>query len=82
MPTGAPTTTKMTAGADAIAAIRTLQGFVPELYNDLNEVVSRIKSATAQKPGQKPGPALGEPGVPGALQLDANATDDSGSPGA
>ena len=82
MPTGMPGTTKMTAGADAISAIRSLQGFTPELLNDTNEWIAKIKNATAQKPGQKPGPGLGEPGVPGALQLDADATADSGSPGA
>ena len=82
MPTGMPGTTKMTAGADAISAIRSLQGFSPELLNETNEWIAKIKNATAQKKGQNAGPPLGQPGVPGALQLDADATADSGSPGA
>lgn len=81
MPTGSPTTTKMTAGADAVSALRALQGFTPELFNDINDFIGRIKGATAQKPQQKPGPSLGEPGIPGAAQLDASPTKESGSPG-
>jgi hypothetical protein len=81
MPTGSPTTTKMTAGADAISSLRSLQGFVPEMFHDINEFIGRIKGATSQQKGQNPGPAVGEPGVPGALQLDGAPTDASGGPG-
>jgi len=82
MPTGAPTNTKMTAGSDAIASLRTLQGFVPALYNDISEMISRIKGATSDKAGDSPGPSVGDPGIPGAAQLDASPTMDSGGPGA
>ena len=82
MPTGAPTTTKMTAGADAIAGLRSLQGFVPKLFNEINAWIDQIKGATSDKPGENPGPGIGEPGVPGAAQLDSSATMQSGSPGA
>lgn len=82
MPTGAPTKTKMTAGADVIQSLRDLQGFVPELYNEINAWIGQVKSATSQKPGQNPGPAPDAPGVPGALSLDQSELSESGGPGA
>ena len=82
MPTGSPTRTKTTVGGEAIAALRDLQGYTPELYNDINAFIGQIKSATKPQPNQNPGPPLSEPGVPGAAQLDASPEMDSGSPGA
>ena len=81
MPVGAPTTTKMSAGADAIAGLRSFAGFAPEMQADIQEMISRIKSASASKPGMNAGPATSEPGVPGAAQLDDSALMESGSPG-
>lgn len=82
VPTGSPGKTKMTAGGEAIAALRDLQGFMPEQFNQINEWISQIKQSTMPKPGENPGPGLGKPGVPGAAQLDAGALADSGNPGA
>jgi hypothetical protein len=81
MPTGSPTRTKQTVGGEAIAALRDLQGYAPELFNDVNDFIARIKNATKPQANENPGPPLGEPGVPGAAQLDASPELDSGSPG-
>ena len=81
MPTGSPTRTKQTVGGEAIAALRDLAGYSPELGSAINDFVAQIKNATKPQPGQSPGPALGEPGVPGAAQLDASPEMDSGNPG-
>ena len=81
MPTGSPTRTKTTVGGEAIAALRDLQGYTPELYNEINAFISQIKHSTKPNPSENPGPPLGEPGVPGAAQLDASPEMDSGSPG-
>ena len=81
MPTGSPTRTKTTVGGEAIASLRDLQGYCPELYNQINEFISQIKSATKPQANQNPGPPLGEPGTPGAAQLDASPEFDSGSAG-
>ena len=82
MPTGSPTRTKTTVGGEAIAALRDLQGYTPELFNDINAFIGQIKNATKPKQGENPGPPLSEPGVPGAAQLDASPELDSGNPGA
>lgn len=82
MPTGSPTRTKTTVGGEAIAALRDLQGYAPELLDSINSFISQIKAATKPKQGESPGPALGEPGVPGAAQLDASPELDSGQAGA
>lgn len=81
MPTGSPTRTKTTVGGEAIAALRDLQGYAPELFQEINAFIGQIKNATKPKPNENPGPPLGEPGVPGAAQLDASPELDSGSAG-
>lgn len=82
VPTGSPTRTKTTVGGEAIAALGDLEGYAPELRDQILGWKSLIKDACKPKPGQNPGPPLGEPGVPGAAQLDASPEMDSGSPGA
>jgi hypothetical protein len=81
IPTGAPGKTKIAAGGEAISGLRNLQGFVPEMLNQINEWINQIKQATVPKQGDDPGPAAGQPGVPGTLQLDGSQLMDSGSPG-
>lgn len=81
MPTGAPSTTKKTAGDDVISALRAYQGFVPELFNEINSWIDRVKSSSGNKPGQNPGPGLGQPGAMGALAEDSSPLEQSGSPG-
>jgi hypothetical protein len=81
MPVGAPTTTKMSAGADAIAGLRSFAGFAPEMQAEIQDIIAKIKSASASKPGQSAGPAGDDPGVPGAAALDDSALLQSGSPG-
>lgn len=81
MPTGSPGKTKMTAGGEAIASLRSLQGYMPEQFNQINEWISQIKQSTMPKPGENPGPGAGKPGTPGAAQLDASQLAGSGSPG-
>ena len=58
MPTGSPTRTKTTVGGEAIAALRDLQGYTPELFNDINAFIGQIKNATKPKQGENPGPTL------------------------
>lgn len=81
MPTGAPGTTKKVAADDAISALRGFQGWVPEMTNDINDFINRIKQAASDKPGENAGPALGEPGPQGAAQGGASPLMQSGSPG-
>ena len=81
MPVGAPGTTKKAAADDAISALRGFQGFAPELLNEINAVIDRIKSVAQDKPGENPGPALGQPGASGAAQSDSSPLQASGSVG-
>lgn len=79
MNTGNGGNTKKAAGDEAILALRTFQGFAPNLMNDINAIVDQIKAACKV---EKPGPAVGEAGPPGAAAVDAAPTEDSGGPGA
>lgn len=81
IPTGGAGGTKLTAAGDAIASLRNLMGFVPEMSAEITALISQIKDAT-KKDAQASGPAIGQPGVPGSAQIDGSATLDSGSPGA
>lgn len=80
--TGSSGTTKISAGGEAIEALRSLIGFVPSMANDINEIITKIKAATVPKPGENAGPALGKPGDIGSAQLDGSPTMESGSSGA
>lgn len=81
MPLGAPGTDKKSAGNDAITGLRSFQGFAPNMLDDINAMIAKIKDAVTDKPGEQPGPALGEPGPPGAAQDGTSPLMDSGGPG-
>jgi hypothetical protein len=80
IPTGGAGGTKLTAAGDAIASLKNLIGFCPELGGSINALISQIKDAT-KKDAQPSGPPIGQPGVPGSAQLDSSELQDSGSPG-
>jgi hypothetical protein len=80
VPTGGAGGTKLTAAGDAIAALKNLVGFVPELGGSISALMAQIKEAT-KKDAQPSGPAVGQPGVPGSAQMDSSVTMDSGAPG-
>ena len=81
MPVGAPGTTKKVAGADAISSLRNFIGFAPELANEINNLIDKIKKAAYDKPGENQGPALGDAGPMGAAQDGSSPLMDSGGPG-
>ena len=81
MPVGAPGNTKKVAGADAISALRNFIGFAPELANDINGIIDKIKQVAYDKPNENQGPAIGDAGPMGAAQSGASPLMDSGGPG-
>lgn len=76
MPIGSPGTTEKTARDDAIASLRTLQGFKPSMRDDIEAFISKLK--TTDQPESKP--PLGEPIPPGG-PVEASQVQESGSPG-
>jgi hypothetical protein len=81
IPTGTSGSTKLTAAGDAIASLKNLTGFVPQLAAQITALIGAIKDAT-KKDVTNTGPAIGQAGNPGSAQLDGSPMLDSGSPGA
>ena len=80
MPTGNAGGTKVSAAGELIAAARAYIGFEPSMQGDLEQLIAQVK-ASSQK-GKDPGPAVGEPGIPGSGQMESGQQEMSGSPGA
>jgi hypothetical protein len=79
--TGGDAKTKEGAGGAAIAALRDLIGYSPELKVDIQPLIAKIKAATVPKRGSG-GPPNGQPGIPGTAQMESSPLMDSGGSGA
>lgn len=80
IPTGGAGGTKLTAAGDAIASLKNLIGFIPQMGPQINALIASIKDAT-KKDAQPSGPPVGAPGAPGSAQMDSSEQLDSGGPG-
>jgi hypothetical protein len=79
MPTGNAGGTKVSAAGELIAAARAYIGYEPGMQGQLEELIAAVKSSSQK--GKDPGPAVGEPGVPGSGQFDSGQNEASGTPG-
>lgn len=78
IPTGGAGGTKKNAGDEAILKLQNLIGFIPQMQQEIQDMIAKIKAATQNAPA---GPPVGAPGTPGSGQMDSGQMQDSGSAG-